>query len=151
MIHINFNKLNQMKKIMILGLAVLTSFAVSCSGGSNSKFSKNGPGAAAEEYSQYILKGEFEKIFEMVDVPEGTSEEELAFAKTMISMMFSEGMKQFEEKKGGLQKMEVLSEEISEDGNTAKVTLEQTFGNGESAKETINFIKKDNKWKLRLD
>ncbi|MDR1553829.1 MAG: DUF4878 domain-containing protein [Prevotellaceae bacterium] len=46
-------------------------------------------------------------------------------------------------------KVEVVSEEIAEDGNTAKVTLKTTSPTGEVSEDTINLVKEEDGWKVK--
>lgn len=47
--------------------------------------------------------------------------------------------------------IEILSEEISEDGNTATVKIKQTYGNGETQEGTQSMVKRDGKWLMSID
>ena len=55
------------------------------------------------------------------------------------------------EKKDGLKSIEIISEEISEDGNTATVKIKQTYGNGETQDGTQSMVKRDGKWLMSVD
>lgn len=54
-------------------------------------------------------------------------------------------------KKDGLKSIEIISEEISEDGNTATVKIKQTYGNGETQDGTQSMVKRDGKWLMSVD
>ena len=64
-------------------------------------------------------------------------------------MIKEKGMKEYE-KKGGIKDIEILSETISEDGNTAVVKTKTTFGNGETEEGDQKMVKKDGKWLMSL-
>ena len=53
--------------------------------------------------------------------------------------------------KGGVTDIEVLSEEISEDGNSAVVKMKITYGNGESEEDETKLVLVDGKWLLSMD
>lgn len=50
------------------------------------------------------------------------------------------------ESKGGVEKIEVVEEQITEDGQRAVVEVQITYGNGEIAQEYCDVICKDEKW-----
>lgn len=50
------------------------------------------------------------------------------------------------ESKGGVEKIEIVDEKISEDGQCAVVTVQITYANGEVAKEYCDVVCQDEKW-----
>ena len=67
------------------------------------------------------------------------------FLPLIVSMLKEKVSKEYE-KKDGLKSIEIISEEISEDGNTATVKIKQTYGNGETHDATQSNVKRDGKW-----
>ena len=65
-----------------------------------------------------------------------------------MSAMFTEKMKQSMDEKGGLKEIKIQSEEISEDGMTAKVEVLLTYGDGSTEEQTSKYKKVDGKWKM---
>ena len=54
------------------------------------------------------------------------------------------------EKKGGLKEVEIVSEEMAEDGNSAIVTYKQHYGDGSVKEDTQKMIKVDGKWLMDI-
>ena len=65
--------------------------------------------------------------------------------------MLKEKVSKEYEKKDGLKSIEIISEEISEDGNSATVKIKQTYGNGETQDGTQSMVKRDGKWLMSVD
>ena len=53
-------------------------------------------------------------------------------------------------KKEGISKVEMLSEEMAEDGQTATVTMKITYGNGETEESDVAMVLKDGAWKMDM-
>jgi len=54
------------------------------------------------------------------------------------------------DKKEGIKSLDVITEEIAEDGNTAKVKVKFTFGNGDSNEEDYKLVKENGKWMITI-
>ena len=69
----------------------------------------------------------------------------------MLAAMLKEKASKEFEKKDGLKSYETLSEEISEDGNTAKVKMKFIYGNGTEDTDNIKLRKDDDgNWKIDM-
>lgn len=134
-----------MKKIFYFSLMVMTMFVMAaCS-------STSTPGGAMKQYGKYLTDGDYEKFVDgIVFNSEATAEEIKEQKEGLVAMLKEKGSKEYE-KKGGLKSMEVISEEISEDGNTATVKMKQTYGNGETEESEQKMVKKDGKWLMALE
>ena len=96
-------------------------------------------------------KGNYEKFVDGIAFKDGLSGEEIEQQKKMwISLLEEKGTKEFE-KKGGIESIEIISEEIAEDGNSAVVKFKQTFGNGEVDEDSQTMVKKDGKWLMDIN
>ena len=51
---------------------------------------------------------------------------------------------------GGIQSYTLVKEEIAEDGNSAKVEFEVTYGDGSKKTEKMNFVLVDGEWKQEI-
>lgn len=100
-------------------------------------------GDATADFYTYVDEGKNEKAFEMMT---GQSVAMLGRDK-MIAMMADQTSKYQE--KGGIDDIEVLSEEI--EGNTAVVKVRLKFGNEQTSEETMKLVKIDGDWKIRTD
>lgn len=129
-----------MKTFKSIALIVLL-FAFACKGGPGGK----GPGDVYKDAMMKIADGKYEAAMEMMaqkDDNEMTNEER---EKTMGMLGMTNAAIQA---KGGIKKIEILSEEISEDGVRANIEYKITFGNGEVNEDDNELIKEDGKWKL---
>lgn len=108
------------------------SLLVSCSG--------NGPEGVAKKFLDHTNKGEFTEAKEYCD--EQTAK--------LLNMAESLGGDAVEELKKQEVDVEILSSEVSEDGNTAKVRYKSTE-NGEVTEKEIDLIKIDGDWKVTMN
>lgn len=134
-----------MKKFLQLFVAAALMFgAAACASGVSS------PGTAAKQYAQYVADGQYEKFADGIYIDPATPAEEVEQGKAMIvSLIKEKGVKDIEEK-GGLKSIEVVSEQISEDGQTATVELKYTYGNGETSDNSSEMRLDGGVWKMDL-
>ena len=135
-----------MKKLMtIVGVIILTLVMTACS--------SNTPSKVAEKSVACIQKGDFEGYVDLIYVnkEEAKNKEKLENEKQMLTAMLKEKASKEFEKKDGLKSYEALSEEISEDGNTAKVKMKIVYGNGTETTDDIKLRKDDaGNWKIDM-
>ena len=133
-----------MKKInkvsMFMAVFACMAFLISCSGGGNS------PADTSKAFVKNIEKGNIDAAVRLFKAAETATPEEIE----KMSSMLSEGTGQVESK-GGVKKMEVLSETISEDGKKAEVELKIIYENGEEDVSITDLRKTDDGWKLVLE
>ncbi len=133
-----------MKKILCFVMALAAVGVMSsCGGGST-------PGAAAKKVMEQAGKGNYDKFVDGLYFDENASKEEVEQSKVMLKALLADKASKTIEKKGGLESVDVISEEISDDGLSAKVVLKQTYGNGDTQEETFTMVKQDGKWKLKI-
>lgn len=133
------------KASTILCVLILALATISCS--------SNTPTGVAEKAMKCIQNKNWEGYVDLIHLSdEGkASEESLKNEKMILTALTSETISKDLEKKGGIKSFETIEEEISEDGNKAKVTIEVNYGNGSSKKDTTKLCKdKDGNWKLDL-
>jgi len=134
-----------MKKLTLIASTVLSVFvlflAISCGGGGNS------PGKTAEKAMVTAADADAEGLVKLVYIEEGEeiSDEDIE----QLQMMLDYGQKEIE-KKEGLKKIEIITEEIAEDGNEAEVKMKMINGDESEDEETIKLIKQDGKWKVKM-
>lgn len=129
-----------MKKVLYFGLFVMALvLATACT--------PDSPGAAAKKYSEYLKSGDYDKFVDGISFKEQETADHKA---ALVSMLKEKASKEFD-KKGGIKDIEIISEEISEDGATAKVVLKQTYGNGESDEGNYDMVKENGKWKMDMN
>ena len=134
-----------MKKLTLIASTVLSVFvlflAVSCGGGGNS------PGKTAEKAMMTAADADAEGLVKLVYIEEG--EEITDEDMEQLQMMLDYGQKEIE-KKEGLQKIEIITEEVAEDGNEAEVKMKMIYGDESEDEETIKLMKQDGKWKVKM-
>ena len=129
-----------MKKVFYFSLMVMAMFMMAACSSSSS------PGDAMKKYSNYLIKGDYEKFVDDSETADKLKEQKAGF----VALLRDKVGKEYE-KMGGLKSIEILSEEISEDGNTATVKIKQTYGNGETQEGTQSMVKRDGKWLMSID
>lgn len=121
-----------MKKLFVILFAVAAVFGLaSCSSSS--------PSGTVKAYYKALQAGEFEKALSYTDI---TDQEEIQKQAAKL--------KSFDVK---IIDFEILSEKISDDGNSAVVEVKQTSTSAmnsqpEESKKTLELVKVDGKWKL---
>lgn len=133
-----------MKKVLYFGLFATIIFMLASCGGAST------PGAAAKQYAEYVQNGKYEKFVDGIVFDEKMDAAKVKEAKEGLTAMLKEKVNKEIEKKQGIKQIDIVSEEVAEDGNTAKVVLKQTYGNGETDDNTYDMIKQDGKWKMSM-
>lgn len=129
-----------MKKILTSLTVVLVFVMMSCGGG-------NTPGKVVEGAFMKIGEGDFAGAADMMAKEDGalTAEEH---DKVVALLSLAKG--QLEENEG-IKAIEVLSEEIAEDGNSADIKYKIIYGNGEEEEDEAKVVLLDGEWKLLFD
>lgn len=130
-----------MKKLVALFAVVAAFFAVSCGGPST-------PGAAAVEAYELMAAGKYEKLVDKFYV---ANPEDKAEFDSMILSLCKEKVEPQMKAKGGIDKVELVSEELSEDGNSARVTTKVYYGDGTEKEDRTNMVKVDGEWLVSMD
>ena len=118
---------------------MLAVVAVSCS-------NSNSPKGIAEKFVQAMKSKNYEKAADCYYY-EGTKDEIKADRAQMVAFMEKAG--QSMEKQGGIKSYKINS--VEEDGDTAVVKGEITYGNGEVKEDEILTKKVAGKWYIDLD
>ncbi|MBO4481273.1 MAG: DUF4878 domain-containing protein [Bacteroidales bacterium] len=124
-----------MKKCKLFMLALCAVLFAACGGPK--------PSDTACKYLDYLKDGKYEDAAKLLKVADGaTAEETVQLCQKMGAIIAEEG---------GIDKYEVVSEEIAEDGNTAVVKINITYkepkhsaGNNDPAE--FDMVKVDKKW-----
>ena len=134
-----------MKKTFFSLFAVMamTLMMFSCGGGGNT------PTKVVEKSIKYIQDKDYAAYVDLIEFKEeqNSKEDKEQFVE------FLEGMFEMTlEKKQGLASYEIISEEISEDGNSAVVVANITYGDGSSDEDKMKLIKNaEGEWKISMD
>ncbi len=134
-----------MKRILTFGLCIAAMFMLaSCE-------SSNTPGKALTRYVEDLKSGDYEKFVDGFALEEGISEEEAKLQKDMLVSLIGEKAGPEFESKGGIKGVEIVSEEIAEDGNSAVVTFKLQYGDGTEEEDSQEMINRDGKWLMDSD
>jgi hypothetical protein len=140
-----------MKKTFLVIAVIFSLFAASCTDKS--------PSGIAKTYYRHIQKGDYEKAFKvMFPLSDYSSETErdgdednagIVFARSFLKAIIDAMADDFNSK-GGLKSFKIISEDISEDGNTAIVEFKLIYGNKEVETGQTEYVKRDGVWGLKM-
>ena len=131
-----------MKKVFYFTMMVMAVFVMAACSSSPST-----PGDALKKYSGYLQSGDFLETLTFHNSQDAAKVKEQKEA--LVSMLKEKVSKEYE-KKGGIKDIEILSEQVAEDGNTAVVKTKYTYGNGETEEGEQQMVKKDGKWLMSI-
>lgn len=132
-----------MKKLFTLLSLVCALFCtVACSSPNST------PTSITEAYMDALQSEDYEAITELFYFDEANPEE-AAEGKQMITSLISKVGPEME-KRGGIESYEIVSETISEDGESADVDVKVTYGNGNVENQTSETVQHDGKWYLHF-
>ena len=126
-----------MKMKALLVFAVLSYAGLSVSG---CGLGTGGPSGTVRQFYQYI---EAEKLDEAISLFSRTAKNGVSEDKLKAAMAIP---MQMAKASGGIRSIKFVKEEIN--GDKAQVTVEVTFGNGETSTDTIDLVREDGVWKL---
>lgn len=121
-----------MKKLYIIfGIAVMALFAVACN--------TNDPAKIVQNYFEAFEKGDYKKAMSLTTIE--SNEEIESQVKKMEGMELK------------ISDFEIVSENISDDGQTAEVEVKYSFSSvfnkPKESSQTIELVKQDGKWKIK--
>lgn len=136
-----------MKKAFVLLFAALLACSfifVSCgqSGNDSAVAKKDSPSDVMEKALKKLQDKDYKTVLLFIEGANEATEEELNGMANLVGMVY--------EANGGLKNYEILSEEISEDGQTATVKTKYVYGNGEEKEDTDKLVLTENGWMLQM-
>ena len=130
-----------MKKIFMLLVALMALCMVACSSAPAT------PSDVAAQIYEQLMAGDYEAVAESFYFGNEDPEKEEQ-ARAMILSMLNEKVGKTADSKGGMKGYEILSETSAEDGQSAKVELMTTFGNGTTDKTYVDLVlDKEGNWR----
>lgn len=134
-----------MKKLFAtLVVAVLSLTLWSCGGVDNT------PSGVTKAFVERMQKQDVEGYVDLLYIEE-TDPVKAAKGREELTALFKEKIAESFDEKGGIKSCEVLSEEINESGDKAKVKMKTCFGNGEESTETYDLVKDaQGQWKIKI-
>lgn len=133
-----------MKKLLFVLVCVFAIMATSCGGGSST------PTDATSDCLELIKAKDYEGFVKSLKMKDSATPEEIEQAQQMYLALFKEKVDKQIEKKGGFASYSILSEEISEDGATAKVKYEIAYGDGSTDNQTMDLVCVNGEWKPEI-
>lgn len=128
-----------MKKIQtILAIAVMALVMASCGGAKSTA-----PSKTVVKYYELMQKGDYTAAIDCIALQDETAKAQL------VSIMESKVPAAIKEN-GGYKGLEVISEEVAEDGQSANVKVKVLYGNKDT-EEDLKLVNKDGKWMLSFD
>ena len=132
-----------MKKIFASLFIAVAALALYSCGNANT------PSGVVEKAIKCIQNEDYEGYIDLLfnDPEDAKSEEEVKEMKTVLSGKIKASM----EKQQGIKSYKIVSEELSENGNEAVVTVKIEYGNGKGEEDKMKVRKgKDGKWRIVL-
>lgn len=117
--------------------------------------SSNSPKGVVQKYISCFIDKDFEGAVDCMDLSnmDLTPEKEKEYKKEIVSLIETKYPKVIENQ-GKIKSIEVLSEEVAEDGNSAIVTFKVTSEKDGESKESTEKLKvhkdKNGNWKMEL-
>ena len=129
-----------MKKVLFsLVCLVACLLVISCGGAST-------PADAAADCVELIKAQDYEALVETIDFSE-VEADKVQESKDLFLALFKEKGGKEMEKKQGITSYTLVSEEIAEDGKSAVVKYDITYGDGSTQTNTFNMVLVDGEWK----
>jgi hypothetical protein len=136
-----------MKKVSIILLCFVATISlslISCGGGGIT--GEKSPSDIELGMWKLVQKGNYEKAIDYW--AENSADDAGKEQMKAMSKMLVEKMKESMDEKGGLKDVKIESEEIDDDGMTAKVNVLLTYGDGSTEEQSNKYKKVDGKWKI---
>ncbi len=134
--------MKNLRVFQVFLLITLTSVLVACGGG------KQSPAEIEMSIWKKIKSGDYEKAvklwYENSELDPETTPDEL----DQITQAFTKKIQEEVDRKGGIQDVKIVSEDISEDGQSAVVKVSVTYKNGDVQDPSSKYILVDGKWKM---
>ncbi len=136
-----------MKKIFtMIALAMfLAPMVISCGGGAGSL----GPAKTELKIWNEFKAGNYEKGMTLwIDnlLPKENKEMTAEQKKEFVKAFAQKAEEEVQTKNGGIKSVDLVSEEIAEDGLSAKVTVHVVFNNGTEEDKSSKYVKQDGNW-----
>lgn len=133
-----------MKKLLgLLSLVAVMFVMAACSGGST-------PGDVAEKAVKCLKDKDYKGYADLVEFQK-KEDMDVDKAREELAGLLESKLSKKVEKNDGIASYKVLSEEIAEDGKSAVVNMEITFGNGDTEKSKVKLMKNDSgDWRLDI-
>ena len=131
-----------MKKLAYLSMMLVAMFIMAAC-------SDDKPSDAFKSYITAFQNGDYEKFVDGINFT-NVEPENMSESKEGFTAMVKEKGENLSKQKGGIKDVEILSEEISEDGNTAVIKYKEIYGDGSEEEKEGKMIKVDGKWKMDM-
>ena len=109
------------------------------------------PKDAAMKAANLLKSGNYEAFVDNLVFDETVAADKVKEQKAMLTAMLKEKIGKSIEKKGEVTDLELVSETISEDGNSAKVLINFVHANGDKEEYDFDLKNIDGEWKPVLE
>lgn len=110
--------------------------------------SDNSPSGALKSYTKAYIDGDYEKYVDGIYFSK-VEGEDLAEAKSNF-VEFIKAFSSGQSEKDVLKDIEIISEELSEDGNSAIVKIKEIYKDGSEKEKESKMVKVDGKWLMDM-
>ena len=132
-----------MKKLFFAFVMMFAVFAMTSCGGQAT------PADAAKECIELLKTKDFKALVETIDYSQMKAEEQEQAKQMFLAMFDEKGSKMIDEKQG-IVSYTLVSEEIAEDGKSAKVKYDITYGDGTTQTQIFELVLVDGVWKQQV-
>ncbi len=102
------------------------------------------PGETARLFTETFANGDIEGAVEMIAAMDQAKPEE----KKKLTDFLTKAHTDIQQRHQGVKSVEILKEEITDNGNRATVVLKINYNDGASDEDTHRLVKKDGRWKM---
>lgn len=132
---------------------ILTLMAAFCVALMFTACSSNTPSDIAGKSIEYLKEQKFDKYVDLIYVSDAqkANVEKLQNEKEAYAELLEEKYTKSMEKNGGITGYSIVSEEIADDGESAIVMMDVTYGNGDTRTQNVKLRKdSDDNWKIDM-
>ncbi|MCD8102941.1 MAG: DUF4878 domain-containing protein [Alistipes sp.] len=111
---------------------------------------KRSASAAAREYSEHLRDGNYDHMVDRMVADNDFDGQEMRRDKRRYSDMLRNNVDDHVRRHGGIKKVDVVSENVAKDGNTANVVVRHHYNDGIAEDINYDLRKIDNEWKVKM-
>lgn len=130
-----------MKKLIYFCMMLVMMFIVSAC-------SDNSPSGALKSYTKAYIDGDYEKYVDGIYFSKAEGEDLVEAKSNFVEFIKAFSSEQSE--KNTLKDIEIIGEELSEDGNSAIVKIKEIYKDGSEKEKESRMVKVDGKWLMDM-
>ena len=129
-----------MKKVLFSLVCLVACLLVASCGGAST------PADAAADCIELMKAQDYEALVATIDFSEVEVDKQQESKDMFLALFKEKGGKEMKQKQG-ITSYTLVSEEVAEDGKTATVKYDVTYGDGSTKTNTFNMVLVDGEWK----